>query len=441
MSIFEHPDAQALLDDADLDPEAVQSCADRLQLFLRRYLPRFARQEQRRHATTVLAGKLTGLERKTTEPIARQARQDRRPLQLFVGAGGWDDDAVRAELRDHVRADLADRDAVLVVDGFGVPKKGDDSCGVARQWCGHLGKVENCQLGYVLAYVAPRGRALLDGRLYLPRHRAEDGAHRLKTHVPARVTFQEGWRIALALLRGAGRDLPHGWVAGDDEFGRASEFRAQLRHDRQRYVLDVPSTTTVRDLSARRPAARPGGRPRLPAFEAVRAWAARQPGRRWRTFRLGAGSKGPRVVRALQQDVQTKDEDGHVGPRERLVVIRSVEKTPRTWYVLSNARAEVPLGQLVRAHGRRHGVEELLEEGNGEVGLDQYEVRSWVGWHHHLTLSLLALWFLQTERLRLGEKNAGGDSAAGAADLHGTAARAAGERGTDRGSGERGAAA
>jgi SRSO17 transposase len=441
MDILDHPAAQPLLQDAELSAAQVRSCADRLTAFAQRYLPLFHREEQRGHALTVLRGKLTGLQRKTTEPIARDARQKRRPLQLFVGAGGWADAAVLAELRGHVREELADPDAVLVLDGYGVPKKGDDSCGVARQWCGHLGKVDNCQVGYVLAYVAPRGKALIDCRLYLPAHRAADARHRDKTHVPQDVAFQEGWRIGLGLLRSSGREMPHGWVVGDDEFGRASDFRGLLRLDRQRYVLDVPCTTSVRDLSERRPPARPGGRERLPPFEQVQAWAARQPKGRWRTFRLPGGAKGPRRVRALQQWVQTKEDGGRVGPRERLVVIRTVEQKPRTWYTLSNARKEVPLARVVKAHAARHGVEELLEEGNGEVGLDHYEVRSWVGWHHHMTLALLALWFLQLERLRLGKKNAGGDGAAGAGDLHGAAARAEPEPGADRGGGERGAAA
>ena len=389
----------------------------------------------------MLRGKLTGLERKTTEPIATQARQKRRPLQLFVGAGGWDDEAVGAELCRHVAEELADADAALVVDGFGVPKKGLASCGVARPWCGHLGKLENCQVGYFLAYVAPRGKALLRGRLYLPQERATDGSHRTQTHVPADIPFQEGWRLALDLVGTPGHGLPHGWVVGDDEFGRVSDFRARLRLAKERYVLDVPCTTTVRDLSTRRPAARPGGRERRPDFEQVQVWAARQPKRRWRTLLLPGGAKGPRRVRALQQWVQTKDEGGRVGPRERLVVIKSCEKKPQTWYTLSNARPEVPLARVVRAHGRRHGVEELFAEGNGEVGLDHYEVRSWVGWQHHMTLSLLALCFLQTERLRLGGKNPGGDGAPGAGGVHGVAAGAQRERGADRGSGEPSAAA
>ena len=168
-----------------------------------------------------------------------------------------------------------------------------------------------------------------------------------------------------------------------------------MRQDQERYVLDVPCNTSVRDLSERRPPTRPGGKPRLPLFERVDQWAARQPKKRWKKIRLPGGEKGPREVWALQQRVQTKDEDGRVGPSERLTVIKTCEPQPQVWYTLSNASAEVPLAPVVVAHGRRHGVEELFEEGNQEVGLSHYEVRSWTGWHHHMTLSLLALWFVQ----------------------------------------------
>jgi SRSO17 transposase len=440
-TLLEHPQAQALLDQTDVSPDDVRACARHLTAFIQRYLPCFYRDEQRGHADTILRGKLTGLQRKTTEPIATQAGQKRRPLQHFVGAGQWDDPTVRTELRRHVREELGDPQAVLVLDNHGVPKQGQDSCGVGRQWCGRLGKVENCQVGYFLAYAAPRGRTLIDARLYLPRERADDGRHCRKTYVPEDVVFQEGWRIGLELLRTSGRELPHGWVIGDDEFGRASALRAQLRLDGERYVLDAPGNTLVRDLSSRRPPARAEGRQRLPRFERAEVWAARQPKGRWRTFRLGDGEKGPRVVRALQQRLQTKDEDGCVGPRERLVVIRSGEKKPQTWYTLSNAGKEVPLAEVVRAHGERPAVEQLFEEGNQEVGLNHYEVRSWTGWQHHMTLTLLALWFLQVERLRLGEKNSAGDGFASAADLHGVVAAAAAVCGRDRGAGERGAAA
>jgi SRSO17 transposase len=291
--------------------------------------------------------------------------------------------------------------------------------------------VDNCQVGVFLGYVAAGGKALLGARLYLPEDWAADAARREKTHVPDEVVFQEKWRLALGLLDEAGTALPAGWVAGDDEFGRCSELRAALRQRRRRYLLDVPCNTLVREISERRPAAGPAGRQRRPEFERVDQWVARQPAGRWRQVQVRGGEKGPLAVKVLLATVQTKDDDGCVGGRERLVVLRSCEAKPQTWYALSNSH-QARRGEFARVHGRRHGIEELLEEGKGEVGLGHYEVRSWVGWHHHMTLSLLALWFLELERRRLGKKNARDDRAASAGSVRGVAARAKAERCADR---------
>jgi SRSO17 transposase len=440
MNLFNHPEAQTLLSDAQLSAEAVRSCADQLTAFVQRYLPFFQREEHRGHALTILRGKLTGLERKTTEPIATLARHKRRPLQLFVGGGGWDDRAVLDELRRHVSAELADPDGVFILDPSAFPKKGQESCGVARQWCGRLGKIDNCQVGVFLAYAGRRGQALLDSRLYLDQDWASDSRRRLKTHVPATVTFAEKWRLGLELLDRARADLPGGWVAADDEFGRCSELRAALRQRRLLYVLDIPCNTLVRDVAERRPPSRPQGQPRLPLFERVDHWAARQPAGRWRQVHVRDGQKGPLTVKVLLATVQTKDEDGCVGPSERLAILRSCEEKPQTWYTLSNAR-QSRRGQLARVHGARHKVEELLQQGKGEVGLGDYEVRSWVGWHHHMTLSLLALWFLQLEWLRLGGKNPRGDRAPGACGVHGTATGTVSQCGADCRGGDAGVAA
>jgi SRSO17 transposase len=399
MSLLEHPTAQALLADAELSAASVRGCAGRLQRFLQRYLPRFYRVEQRALAEIVVRGKLSNLERKTAEPIAYAAGLERKPVQHFVGAGLWDDEAVMAELRRHVARERADPDAVLVVDPSAFAKKGAASCGVGRQWCGRLGKIDNCQVGVFAAYVTAAGYAPVDRQLYLPADWAGDAKRRRLTHVPAAVMFQERWRLALALLDRVGRDLPFGWVAGDDEFGRASAFRAELRGRGRRYVLDVPCNTLIRDLSE---APAPGRR--RPPWRRVDEWAQAQPPGRWRKLATGDGAKGPKVVRALETWVQTKDEDGNPGPRERLVVKRTIDREPQVWYSLTNAKSDVPLGEVVVAHGRRHGIEEMLQAGKGEVGLGHYEVRSWVGWHHHMTLSLLALWFLILEKGRLGKK-------------------------------------
>ena len=441
MSLLDHPEAQALLADATLTPETVEGCQTRLTAFLRRYLPLFYRIEHRAHAATVIRGLLSGLERKTCEPIASQAGLHRKTLQTFVGAGAWDDEAVLTELRQHVRDELAEPDGVVVIDPSAFPKKGTESCGVARQWCGRLGKVDNCQVGVFLAYAAQVGYAPLDRRLYLPEDWAHDPVRREKCHVPAEVHFQEKWQIALDLLDRSLPGLPHGWITGDDEFGRPAEFRAALRRRHERYVLDVPCNTAVRDLERRRPPRRKAGVGRKREVPFVRAdvWAASQPASRWQRITVRAGEKGPLEVEAMTVRVRAK-QDGRIGPEERLMVMRSVGET-RIDYALTNAGPEIPLAELVRVQRQRHRIEELFEAGNGEAGLDHYEVRSWVGWHHHLTLALMALWFLCLERRQIGGENPGHHGVPDAADLHAIAPAPGADSRGDRRGGHAGAAA
>jgi SRSO17 transposase len=405
MSLLETPAARALLDEAVVPVQAVQGGLCRLAGFLDRYRPCFYRTEQRAWAAVVLEGRLSNLERKTNEPIARQAGFPRKPVQKFVGAGKWDDDAVLGELRRHVADVWADDQAVLIFDGSGFAKKGDDSCGVARQWCGRLGKIENCQVGVFTAYACRHGQTLVDHTLYVPRDWAEDPTRRQQGHIPDETTFQEKWRLALTQWQRC-RSLPHAWVTADDEFGRVTEFRQCLRRGGARYVLDVPCTTLIRDLEGPREVSA-SGRRRLPAFEQVQVWAARQPASAWQKLTVRAGEKGPLVVRALTRLVQTKDEDGRVGRVERVLVVRPVERADEVSYALSNALSGASLAELVGVKGQRPRVEQALAEGKGEVGLSHYEVRSWVGWHHHMTLSLLALWFLRLEKSVVEKKRRG----------------------------------
>jgi SRSO17 transposase len=433
MSLLDHPEAKALLRDATVTADTVRDSADRLAGFLRRYLPRFYRVEQRATATLVIRGLLSGLERKTSEPIAIAAGLPRKPIQFFVGAGKWDDEAVMEELRRHVREALAEPDGVVVIDPSAFPKKGTESCGVARQWCGRLGKIDNCQVGVFLAYATAAGYAPLDRRLYLPEDWANDAARRRKCHVPADVKFREKWQIALELLDRTLPGLSHGWIVGDDEFGRPAEFRAALRRRGERYVLDVPCNTLVRDLQRRRPRRRQAGRGRKREVPLVRAdaWAAGQPESRWERIEVRSGEKGPLLVDAMRVRVRAR-QDGRLGPEERLVVIRPVGE-PRIDYALTNAADGVPLEEVVRAQRQRHRIEELFEAGNGEAGLDHYEVRSWVGWHHHMTLSLVALWYLCLERRRVGGKNPGDHGAPDEADHHAATPPSEAEPRGDRG--------
>jgi SRSO17 transposase len=268
----------------------------------------------------------------------------------------------------------------------------------------------------------------VDRQLYLPREWARSRQRRRATHVPEGIRFRESWRIGLDLIGRAQADLPFGWVSGDDEFGRVIAFRAELRRRQLRYVLDVPCDTLVRDINEPTLAGQ-----RRPPWRRVDDWAKAQPASRWHKVRRGDGAKGPKVVRVAQAWVQTKGEQGRCGPLERLVVVRVVAGEPRTWYTLSNAPARESLERVAEVQGRRHGVEEALAAAKGEVGLGHYEVRNWEGWHHHMTLSLLALWFLALEKGRLGEKNPGVDGAATAGGVRAAVAGGAAQCAADRG--------
>ena len=433
MSLLEKPEAQVLLDDANVTADTARGCADRLTGFLQRYLPHFYRVEQRDNATLVIRGLISGLERKTAEPIAIAAKVPRKPVQFFVGSGKWDDEAVMTELRLHVREQLAEPDGVVVLDPSSFPKKGTHSCGVARQWCGRLGKVESCQVGVFLVYAAKAGYAPSDRQLYLPEDWAKDKARRKECHVPTKVEFREKWQIALDLLDRTLPELPHGWIAADDEFGRVSQFRAKLRPRGERYILDVPCNTLVRDLEKRRPPRKQAGvgRKREVPFQRADEWAKSQPPSRWERLTVRGGEKGPLEVDAMTVRVRAKQE-GRMGSEGRLVVMRNVGASVID-YAISNADSEVPLVEVVRAQRQRHRIEEFFGAGKGEAGLGHYEVRSWVGWHHHMTLAMLAVWFLSSERRRVGGENPGRDAVAVASDIHAVTALPGSDRRGDRG--------
>ena len=429
MSWLESAPAQRLLQETEMPVPAVASCGARLNRFLARYAPLFYREEQRANARIVVAGLLGDLERKTCEPIARRNGLHRKPIQFFVGNGKWDDEAVLDELFRHVLECRADPHGIVVFDGSAFPKKGTASCGVKRQWCGRLGKVDNCQNAVFMAYATPAGYAPLDRRLYLPEDWAGDAKRREHTHVPVSVVFRTKWQIALDMLDARGA-IPHAWITGDDEFGRVCEFRSDLRRRGEAYVLDVPCNTQIRDLETAPPARRKSrGRPPARPWLSVNAWMNLQPASRWQTFSIRDGTKGPLQVRALSTRVQTGSEKG-VAVEERLIVFKTVEAHPRTVYALAHGphsghKGGASLDELLRVAAARHRVEEMFEAAKGEAGLGHYEVRSWIGWHHHVTLSLLALWFLILERERLGKKMSRIDGATNAPTLLAPAAQTA----------------
>jgi len=279
-------------------------------------------------------------------------------------------------------------------------------------------------VGVFLAYASGREHALVDVRLYLPKGWAKDRARRKRCGIPKAVRYRTRHELALEMLRETGPLLPHGWVAGDDEMGRSSRFRAELRRREERYLLAVPSNTTIRDLDGQTPEWSGRGRPPKRAFEQVRAWAGSLPPKAWRRIEVDDGERGPKVVDLVAARVVARTDRGRIGPEELLVVIRRRDEAGTTThdYYLSNAPPETRPGVLARVARAGHRVEECLQRGKSEAGLAEYQVRTWSGWHHHQALSLIAAWFLVREARRGEKADTGADGAAGARRSGGVAA-------------------
>src|SRR5262249_31989122 len=235
-----------LLADAEVDPRIPRGVLPRLERFLDPFVEHLQRSEQAAHARHYVTGLVSSLEYKNVESIAYLHDQEREPLQQFIGQSPWAYEPWLTELARQVGQQLGGPDGVLVFDPSAFPKKGGASVGVQRQWCGRLGKIDNCQVGVYLAYVGRSEHALVDVRLYLPKAWASDKRRRTRAGVPRAVRFRTRHELALEMLGGSGPRLPHAWVSGDDEMGRCSWFRQQLRQRQECYLLAVPSNTSVR---------------------------------------------------------------------------------------------------------------------------------------------------------------------------------------------------
>ena len=264
---------KALLAECEVRPEVFADWERRLGEFVEPFAELLNQEKQQDHATTYLLGLLSNVQRKNVESIAYEHDQDRKNLQHFIGQADWDDAPLRGELARQVGHELGEADGVLVFDPSSFPKKGRESVGVDRQWSGRLGKLDNCQVGVYLAYVARREHVLVDVRLYLSEEWAKDKKRRKKAGVPKEVRFATRHTLALQMLDEYGVALPHRWITGDDEMGRSSGFRRDLRGREEQYLLMVPSNTTVRDLDSPAPDYRGSGRPPKQPFQRVYRWA------------------------------------------------------------------------------------------------------------------------------------------------------------------------
>lgn len=408
-----------------MDEQQLLALKPELDRFLDRFAPLFGRDENQAHARRFIQGLLHGGERRSIENIAQAMRGGPvRSLQAFIGTGAWSDGAILQQLRGAVLEVLADDDAVWNADETGFPKKGTKSVGVKRQYSGTLGRTDNCQVAVFANYASVKGHTFLDRRLFLPEEWAGDGDRRDEAGVPAGVIFRTKPELALAMAADAvAEGVPFRWVGGDGVYGDSPTFVQGVRQLGKWYVLDSSADARVWTDEPRviSPEDRPRPRRGRPCTRPLVIGEARRvdevvaalPATAWRRLTVAEGSQGPRVYEYAEVWVWFSEE-GRPGPRERLLVRRSLGQEPELKYHRSNAPAEVPLLKLAQVRATRWTIEEDIQSAKGECGLDEYETRGWVGWHHHTALSMLALGFLVLQRVRLGGKRAADERARGA---------------------------
>jgi SRSO17 transposase len=405
-----------------MDARQLQRLRPELELFLDRFAPCFGHDGHELHARQFVQGLLLGGERRSAENIAEAIDGGVvRSLQKFLGQGRWSDEALLEELQRHVVEVLGDPDAVLNVDETGFPKKGTKSVGVKRQYAGCLGRTDNCQVGVFVNYRGPDGHTLIDRRLFVPEEWAADRPRRQQAGVPGEVVFRTKPELALEMVTQAeGRGVPYRWVTADSVYGDSPTFVQGVRQLGQWYVVDTSADARVWleepeviPAGTKGPRGRATTQPKVATKpERVGEVVARLSPQAWRRITVAEGSQGPRVYEYAVVWAWFSEE-GLPSGRERLLVRRSLGQKAEVKCHRSNAPAPVPLEKLAQVRGQHWSVEQSFEAGKGECGLDEYETRGWVGWHHHTALSVLALWFLALQRRRLGGKRGADDGARG----------------------------
>src|SRR2546426_8354434 len=415
---------EELLRDCIVCPDVFNSMVDRLCAFVVPYQHALETEAGKRNVHLYLQGLLSHLPRKNAEMIAALVDVERLVLQAFIGTAPWDHRPLVTVLVGQVVEQLGASDGIIAFAPSSLPKRGPHAVGVKRQWCGHRGTVDTCQVGVFMGYVSGQAHALLDFRLSLPEEWARDEQRRQECHVPPEVRYQTRQEQCLEMLDEWREQVPHGWVTGDDELGRHTRFRHDLRKRGERYVLGVPCDTTMRDLEAPLPAYQGRGRRPKAPWQSVTDWRKLLPADAWTHLTVRDGEKGPVEIKMIKRRVQTRLERKRTGPEEWLVVTRrpladdrpleprasrdatDQDARHRYHYYLTPtgeseaALKEPSLGELARVIKAGACIEASFKRGKGEVGMDEYQVRTWQGWHHHMALSLMAVWFLIGETHR-----------------------------------------
>ena len=405
----------------DLKQEDLAAVLGELENYHQIYRPLFQRREQRENAALYLRGLLSRLERKSVESMVLQLvgvdRNAVRSLQCFISLGAWEDAGILKQHWSEVAQDLGEDDGVWMTDGSDFPKQGKESVGVKRQYCGQLGKRANCQAGVFVGYASRQGYTLLDRRLYLPAEWLTDAAfaeRRLACGIPAETTFRTKQALALEMIQAVVRDgkLRCRWVTADEAFGRDTVFLDGVAACGLWYFAEVPHATRV---WLERPATvvpewigrgRKPTQPRLaaaaPTAQTVAAIAAHLPPETWQPHLIKEGSQGPLLADfACLRVVAVRD--SLPGPDVWLILRRHPETAELKTY-LSTAPVDTQVETLARISGMRWPIETCFEDGKQLLGMGDDEVRSWTGWHHHLTLVMLAHFFVVRTMLNMKKK-------------------------------------
>lgn len=351
--------------------ELCHSWTEQLECLFAYLSPRFGRIERQQHAWEYLVGLLSAVERKNGWQLAEGAEHATPySLQHLLDRAPWEADAVRDDLTDYIVQELGDPEGVLVADETGFLKKGTHSVGVQRQYSGTAGRIENCQVGVFLSYASQRGRALLDRELYLPQEWTKDSERRQAGKVPEEIEFRTKPQLAQQMIeRAVAAQVPFAWITADEVYGDNRSLRGWLEQQDLHFVLAVRSNQYVWTERLRQ--------------ATVEQLAETASADDWSMLCAGEGSKGPRWydwarIRLLSWQM----------PGERWLLLRRSRTDGKLAYYVCYAPQKTDLQTLVRVAGVRWTVEECFEAAKGEVGLDQYEVRSWHGWYRHITLAM-----------------------------------------------------
>ncbi len=338
------------------------------------------RREAAHHAADYLRGLLADIERKNGWQLAEYLGYSHpRGIQRTLDRYAWDADAVRDDLRQWVITELGDAEGVLVIDETGFPKQGGHSVGVARQYCGTLGKIANCQIGVFLGYATSKGHAGIDRALYLPKGWAEDPGRCKEAGIPDQTEYRTKSELALQMVeRALDAGVMAAWVTGDEVYGSDGKLRRSLEERGQPYVLAVRSNEAVTTW----PPYGPPGQVR--AVDLTSGLSSRG----WQRLSCGEGVQGPRIYDWAFLPLRPALHDGFV---HALLLRRHPDRTEEVAYYLLYAANDTPLSEMVQAAGARWTIDDMFKLAKGQVGLDHYEVRSWRGWYRHITLALLAL--------------------------------------------------